>query len=109
LAPGFEAQDLKVYLNAYCPGPSSIKVYFKVNAPGTTQFDAENRYVEMTATNVSGDTKIGFAEYTLENATDTCLPDGARFNTFTIKVVMLSSDTTQVPIIRDLRVLALDD
>ena len=109
LAPGFEAQDLKVYLNAYCPGPSSIKVYFKVNAPGTTQFDAENRYVEMTATNVSGDTKVGFAEYTLENATDTCLPDGARFNTFTIKVVMLSSDTTQVPIIRDLRVLALDD
>ena len=109
LAPGFEAQDLKVYLNAYCPGPSSIKVYFKVNAPGTTQFDAENRYVEMTATNVSGDTKVGFAEFTLENATDTCLPDGARFNTFTIKVVMLSSDTTQVPIIRDLRVLALDD
>lgn len=109
LAPGFEAQDLKVYLNAYCPGPSSIKVYYKVNAPGTVQFDAENKYVEMTVTNVSGDTKVGFAEYTFENATDTCLPDGARFNTFTIKVVMLSSDTTQVPIIRDLRALALDD
>jgi len=108
LNPGFEAQDLKVYLNAYCPGPSSIKVYYKVNAPGTIQFDAENKYVEMAVTGVSGDTKAGFAEYTFENSTDTCLPDGARFNTFTIKVVMLSSDTTQVPIIRDLRVLALD-
>jgi hypothetical protein len=109
LAPGFEALDLKVYLNAYCPGPSTIRAYYKVNAPGTTQFDTQNRYIEMATSSVSGDTKSGFAEYLFENATSTCLPDGARFNTFVIKIVMLSSDPTQVPIIRDLRALALDD
>lgn len=108
LNPGFEAKDMKVYLNAYCPGPSSIKVYYKVNAPGTTQFDSENKYVEMTSTSIVGDTKAGFAEYTFSTASGQCLPDGADFSTFVVKIVMLSSDTTQVPIVRDLRVLALD-
>ena len=108
LNPGFEAKDMKVYLNAFCPGPSSIKVYYKVNAPGTTQFDSDNKYVEMTNTFTSGDTKSGFAEFTFSTALGQCLPDGADFSTFVVKIVMLSSDTTQVPIIRDLRVLALD-
>ena len=108
LNPGFEAKDMKVYLNAYCPGPSSIKVYFKVNAPGTTQFDSDNKYVEMNNTFTSGDTKAGFAEFTFSTFLGQCLPDGADYSTFVVKIVMLSSDTTQVPIVRDLRVLALD-
>jgi hypothetical protein len=99
---------MKVYLNAYCPGPSSIRVYYKVNAPGTTQFDSDNKYVEMTNTFTSGDTRAGFAEFTFSTALGQCLPDGADYSTFVVKIVMLSSDTTQVPIVRDLRVLALD-
>lgn len=112
LAPGFEAQTLRVYLNAYLPGSSSIQVYYKVNAPGTVDFDTENNYVLMTATSESGDSRARFAEFTFEPNPSTndgnCLPDGALFNIFTIKIVMLSDDTTKVPIIRDLRVLALD-
>lgn len=108
LNPGFEAKDMKVYLNAYCPGPSAIKVYYKVNAPGTTQFDSDNKYVEMVNTFTSGDTRSGFAEFTFSTALGQCLPDGADYSTFVVKIVMLSSDTTQVPIVRDLRVLALD-
>jgi len=108
LNPGFEAKDMRVYLNAYCPGPSSIKVYYKVNAPGTTQFDSDNKYVLMNNLFTSGDTKSGFAEYTFTTFLGQCLPDGADYSTFVVKIVMLSSDTTQVPIIRDLRVLALD-
>jgi hypothetical protein len=108
LNPGFEAKDMRVYLNAYCPGPSSIKVYYKVNAPGTTQFDSDNKYVLMNNLFTSGDTKSGFAEYTFTTFLGQCLPDGADYSTFVVKIVMLSSNTTQVPIIRDLRVLALD-
>lgn len=108
LAPGFEAQDLRVYINAFCPSPSRVKVFYKVNAPGTTDFDTQNKYIEMTASAVSGDTRTGFAEYTFTTANGTCLPAGELFNIFTIKIVMLSTDTTRVPIIRDLRVLALD-
>ena len=108
LNPEFEAQDLKVYLNAFCPGSSSIKVYYKVNAPGTTQFDSQNEFQEFTTYSKVGNERSGFAEYTIETA-GTCLPDAARFSTFVIKIVMLSSDTTQVPILKDLRVLALDE
>ncbi len=109
LNPGFEAVDLKVYFNAFCPVDSSVKVYYKVNAPGTTQFDSQNEYVEMTNISISGNQRAGFAEYTVGTVDGQCLTDGARFNTFTIKIVMLSDDTVYVPIIRDLRVIALDD
>lgn len=108
LNPGFEAKDMKIYLNAYCPGSSSIKVYYKVNAPGTTQFDSDNKYVLMKNTFTSGDTRSGFAEYTFSTFLGQCLPDGADYSTFVVKIVMLSPDTTEVPIVRDLRVLALD-
>ena len=109
LAPGFEAQDLKVYINAYCPEASSFKVYYKVNAPGTTDFDSQNKYVEMAITSVNGNTRNTFAEYFFENATNTCLPDGAKFNTFVIKIVMLSPNPAVVPMFKDLRVIATDD
>lgn len=115
LNPEFESQDLKVYLNAYLPKNSSIKVYFKVNAPGTTSFEIENKFVEMYATSKVGNEREGFAEYIFETSStandplSSCLADGAKFNTFQIKIVMLSDDTTQVPIIRDLRAIAFDE
>jgi len=115
LNPDFESQDLKVYLNAYCPKNSSIKVYFKVNAPGTTEFELENKYVEMFATSKVGNEREGFAEYIFETSAtandpfSSCLPDGSKFNTFQFKIVMLSDDTTQVPIIRDFRAIAFDE
>lgn len=115
LNPEFKSQDLKVYLNAYLPKNSSIKVYYKVNAPGTTVFELENKFVEMYATSKVGNEREGFAEYIFETSTtandplSSCLRDGALFDTFQIKIVMLSDDTTQVPIIRDLRAIAFDE
>ena len=109
LSPGFEARDLKVYLNAFCPGSSSIKAYYKVNAPGTTDFQSQNKYVEFDSVVIDGNHRAGFGEYTFETTADTALEDGSAFNTFVVKIVMLSDDTTQVPIIRDLRVIALDE
>lgn len=109
LAEGFESTDLKVYLNAFCPGASSFKVYCKVNAPGTTQFDSQNKYQELTLTGETGNKREGFAEFVYESGTNSILPDGAKFNTFVLKIVMLSPDPVYVPIIRDLRVLALDE
>ena len=115
LNPGFESQDIKVYLNAYLPGNSSIKVYYKVNAPGTTVFETDNKYKLMYETSKVGNEREGFAEYIFETSTtandpnSSCLPDGALFNTFQIKIVMLSDDGTKVPIIRDLRAIAFDE
>jgi hypothetical protein len=108
LNPGFEAQDIKVYLNAYLPTPSRIKVYFKVNKPGTIDFDGQNNYQELTTVSISGDPTTGFAEHTFSTATGTVFADSSFFSTFAIKIVMLSTDPTQVPIIKDLRALALE-
>lgn len=108
LNPGFEAQDIKVYLNAYLPSPSRIKVYYKVNAPGTIDFDGQNRWQELTTVTSVGDSRAGFAEYTYSTANGTVFADAGFFNTFAIKIVMLSTDPTQVPIIKDLRALALE-
>lgn len=63
----------------------------------------------MVQTSVTGNTLKEFAEYTFENSGNSCLPDGASFNIFTIKIVMLSSNPAVVPILKDLRVLAVDD
>jgi hypothetical protein len=110
LNPGFEAQDLKVYVSGYCPKNTRFKVYCKVNAPGTTQFDSQNKYQEMTRTGGSFDNaRNQFEEFIFENSSNTVLPDGAYFNTFQIKIVMLSSDPAYVPYLRDLRVIALED
>lgn len=108
LNPGFEAQDIKVYLNAYLPSPSRIKVFCKVNAPGTIDFDGQNKWQELTTVSVVGDPASGFAEHTFSSATGTIFADKGFFTTFAVKVVMLSTDTTQVPIIKDLRALALE-
>ena len=57
---------------------------------------------------IVGDPHTGFAEHTFSTASGVCLTDSAFFSTFAIKVVMLSTDSTQVPIIKDLRALALE-
>jgi hypothetical protein len=110
LNPGFEAQDLKVYVSAYCPNTTRFKVYCKVNAPGTTQFDSQNKYQEMTLTSGSFEgARKQFQEFIFENSGNTVLSDGSYFTTFQIKIVMLSTDSAYVPYLRDLRVLALED
>ena len=118
LKDGFDATDLQVSLVANRQAGSSIKVYYKV----LSQFDTEvfdNRpWTLMTEgtqeiNSVSGSDDI--SEY-LELEFN---PSGANtnytvgsvsydsFKTFAIKIVMNSNDTTKVPLIKDLRVVAL--
>ena len=108
LAPGFESLDLKAYMLANIPTGSSIKVYYKV-APETAISFESQPWREMELESAGAFTETGFADYKYKTPGDTALPNGDRFNTFALKIVMLSSDPVKVPIIRDLRVIALDD
>ena len=118
LKDGFDATDLQVSLVANRQAGSSIKVYYKV----LSQFDTEvfdNRpWTLMTEgtqeiNSVSGSDDI--AEYLeLEfnpSGADTTYTVGSvaydSFKTFAIKIVMNSNNTTKVPLIKDLRVVAL--
>jgi hypothetical protein len=108
LAPGFESLDLKAYLLANLPTSTSIKVYYKV-ASVYDPFFEDNEWQEMVVESAGTPSETGWVEYKYKTSTDTALANGDRFKTFAIKIVMLSSDTTKVPQIRDLRVIALDD
>jgi hypothetical protein len=108
LASGMEAKDLKAFLLARLPAGTSIKVYYKAAAVGDALFD-DNLYTEMVLESSDPYTDSGFVSYKYKTPTELALPSGDRFDTYAIKIVMLSSNPTQVPEVKNLRVIALDD
>ncbi len=122
LASGFDSGDLRVYLLGYMPPQGNIYVYAKYLASGDPQkFEDKNwslltqigggnfvsaddgDYREMTfAPGVNG-VETNNISYTSGSVTFTT------FATFAIKVVMTSTDPTDVPKIRDLRIIALPE
>lgn len=117
LADGFDAGDLIAYLDAYVPAECSVDMYYKVlaqddpytfdrrkwnkmNAEITAVGPTENRFVEMKFTTPNSTAAYVCSETGIEYL---------RYQTFAIKIVMRTTDTTIVPRIRDLRVIALDE
>ena len=121
LEEGFDARDLRVYLNAYKPRGSNIHVYFKVLANDDQEPFDEKPYVAMkqeTSETFSLNdkdhkqyvykTEKEFINYTNES--------GSRFNTFrtfAIKIVFTLDRVAQstfigIPSVTDLKVIALD-
>jgi hypothetical protein len=122
LDDGQEAEDLRVYLSSYTPSGSSIAVYAKLLNSTDNVFFGDRPWTPMTEHVVSGtgdfsekyytlpDTGStseagGLSSYVYKYTTDTVLYTG--FKTFAIKIVFLSSDTTRVPKVRDMRTIAL--
>ena len=119
------AEDIKVFITAYKPPETEIRVYYKIlNAIDPDDFD-DKSYVEMSQNSKSGinsvkdklDDFIEY-EYTIASANKTG-PGGEvtytnaagatflGFNTFALKIVMTSSTDVVVPQLRDMRAIAL--
>jgi len=117
LKDGFDATDLSVYLTCNRQAGTSVKVYYKVlsqfdpdtfdnkiwilmnetsNSNTVSRSDENGEYLELEF-NPSGTT----ASYQVGSVTY------ANFKTFAVKIVMNSASTTKVPLIRDLRVIAI--
>ena len=117
LKDGFDATDLQVYLTANRPANSAIFIYYKVlsqfdsglfdNRPWVLMSETSNtnsvsastdlnEYLELEFSPVSTNTNYSVGSVTYGN-----------FKTFAIKIVMTSPKTTKVPLIKDLRVIAL--
>lgn len=120
LASGFEATDLRVFLTAYKPSGTDIKVYYKVKSPNDPDDFNAKGYQLMAQRTASGvySTKEGFSssaiEYEFEPVdsqnvisytSGTATYD--TFNQFALKIVLLSDTTTQVPVVYDMRAVAL--
>ena len=116
LKDGFDATDLSVFMTANRQAGTGISVYYKVlslydentfgsrpwvlmsettNTNTVSASDDDNQYLELEFNPSTANTQyVAGGTY----------PD---FKTFAIKVVMTSASTTKIPLINDLRVIAL--
>ena len=119
LKDGFDATDLSVFMTANRQAGTGISVYYKVLSPYDENTFGSRPWVlmsETTNTNTvsasDDDNQYLELEFTplLYNQGTSYMWAGsthATFKTFAIKVVMTSASTTKIPLIKDLRVIAL--
>ena len=117
LADGFDAGDMRVFLKAIRPFGTNIIAYYKVlSATDPSQFTDKNWHkLELLHENYSIDQSreielqfrpaldTGKLAY-VENGID--YPLGGKFKDFAIKLVLLAEDTTVVPYVKNIRVIA---
>lgn len=117
LADGFDASNINVTVDINRPPATDVKVYYRTLPSGAVTPITDENWVEMDLETVvpSSTNNFDFKEhrYFPPNAFDQYGvpaddPISTRFNTFQIKIVMLSSQTQFSPKLRDLRVIALD-
>jgi len=116
LEDGFDAQDIRVILNAYKPKDTDIKVYFRVwNAEDPGDFE-DKPYVLMTQetdVNLISANESIINQYSFKSAGGSIsyTSDGQtydKFKTFSIKIVLASSSSTVIPKVKDMKAIALD-
>jgi hypothetical protein len=122
LAQGADSGDMRVYMTAYRPTGTNIHVYYKILAREDTQKFEDGNWQKMTiieAANKFSITKNNFIEYVAAPGESgvaanelqyTSKDTGVTYDTFykyAIKVVLSSLDSTVVPKLKDIRVLAL--
>lgn len=117
LADGFDAGDLRVFLNAVRPKGTNVVVYYKVLSSTDPEnfYDKKWKKMEIVKDIYSLDqestvelqfrpnTTAGKLSYT-ENGIE--YPLGGKFKNFAVKIVLLSEDTTVVPYVTNFRAIA---
>ena len=113
LADGFDATGLRVILDINRPVGTSIKVYYKIkSADDSTDMDLLG-YQEMTMVPKAQNFTVNeddylIDEYTAYNVNYT--NNGVLYNTFkvfAIKIVMFSTNPAVVPVVKNLRAIAV--
>lgn len=124
LDSGFDSGDLIVYITAYRPVNTNILVYYKILNRNDTQSFSDSEWQLMTAINNTdslysqlrtdmyeyvfapgtGNAAQGYVEYT-----STTGVKYTSFSQFAIKIVLTTTDKTAVPVLDDLRAIALPE
>ena len=114
LADGFDATHLKVLFDGYKNSYNNFTVYYKVLAEEDSGDFDDKSYVLMTEsapTSFSSNTNE-FKEYTFDSEDPVTYSSATTtyntFKTFSIKICLWGGDSTDVPKIKNLRVLAVD-
>jgi hypothetical protein len=109
----FYSTDIKAYFLANIPAECKVIPYYRVSSLSDAILE-DNDWIPMTFDTVGSANSAGFAEYKYKapyvvSSNTVALSTGEPFGTFSVKLVMLSSNSVKIPRIKDLRVLALDD
>ena len=121
LTEGFDSSDLRVYLTGYKPPDSNILVYYKLLSKSDPEpFDTKEYQLmtEIGNSNFVSLSKLDYRELTFapginntpNNSISYTTTGGSTFKsfiTFSIKIVMIGTDTTDVPKVKDVRAVAL--
>ena len=116
LADGFEARDIKVYFDAYRPVGTKFYVYYRI-LPATADTSTLNNQkwrlmTQETSNGVVSTQSNQYREFEFKTPNSVAANDTTdttdQFKVFAVKVVMASSDSTVIPAIKNLRVIALD-
>jgi hypothetical protein len=103
---------MKVYFYANIPSGCNVIPYYRVTSL-TDPILEDNAWVPMTLESAGSPTSAGYVEYKYKtpyvngDTDNVALSTGERFGTFAVKLVLVSTDSTKVPLVKDLRVLAL--
>ena len=116
LEDGFDAQDIKVWLNAYKPQDTDIKVYFRVhNAEDPEDFESKpyTLMTQETDANLISASEADTNQYVFKsvNSSISYVSAGVtydKFKTFAIKIVLGSASTAIIPKVKDMKAIALD-
>ena len=120
LADGFDSGDLRVYLTAYKPSGSNIRVYYKVLSISDPDEFENKGYQLMTqlsnanfvSNNYQDYREIAYAPGSAGTANNSVSYKSGNtafnsFRTFAIKIVLSGTSFTDVPKVRDFRSIAL--
>jgi hypothetical protein len=120
LADGFDSGDLRVYVTAYKPSGSNIRVYYKLLSISDADAFEDKNYQLMTqlnntnfvSTNNNDYREISYAPGVAGTANNSVSYTSgstsfSNFRTFAIKIVLTGTSTTDVPKVRDFRAIAL--
>ena len=116
LEDDFDAQDIKIFLNAYKPKDTDIKVYYRVHNSEDPENFEDRPYVLMTQEtdiNRISASETDVNEYVFRSsANNVAYTSGSirydKFKTFAIKIVLGSASTSIIPKVKDLKAVALD-
>ena len=112
----FDAQDLKVFINAYKPKDTDIKVYYKVhNAEDPEDFEDKSyvMFSQETDANLISANESDIKSYVFRTSANNITYTSSnvtydKFKTFAIKIVLGSASTAIIPKVKDMKAIALD-
>ena len=105
IAPLTPASTLKIRLAVNAPTKSNLQVFYKTSPVGTKNSYSTINYAEVSPDNLSSIPKVEYGNTEFSDV-DFTLTDITPFDAFTVKLVMTSTNSSEIPKVKDLRVIA---